>query len=224
MSEQTREASNGNRGDVLGVICSVGCAIHCAATPVLLAALPSVTSVRWLADPLFHQVVAVLCVILVLRAIVPGWRVHRSPMVAGSAALGLSCLLLAAFVLPDQCCTLPTESSHHEHSHEHDDHNHANLRTNSTTPTVRLVSTSSASQAKTCEHCETHEHEEQHLSSTLLTEAQLSNWFGDEASHQVASIQPYLTPIGGIFLVIAHLLNIRLNCCSSPSCSKKQTS
>ncbi len=64
--------------DWLGVACSVGCAIHCAAMPVLLSILPSLTAVRWMADPLFHQVVAVLCAAIVALAILPAWRKHRS--------------------------------------------------------------------------------------------------------------------------------------------------
>ena len=100
-----------SQADVFGVVCSVGCAIHCAATPILLSALPSISSLQWLADPLFHRVVAVVCAVLVVRAILPGWRLHRSRSVALFAISGISLLFAAAFILPDRCCDQHPDSS-----------------------------------------------------------------------------------------------------------------
>jgi hypothetical protein len=79
--------------------------------PILLSILPSVSSVKWLADPLFHQVVAGICGVIVIRAIVPGFRIHRDWRVAALASSGVALLLIAAFVLPDECCAIPAKTA-----------------------------------------------------------------------------------------------------------------
>ncbi len=107
-SKRTHDLNTTQQADVFGVLCSLGCAIHCAATPLMLTVLPSVTTMRVLADPLFHQAVAMVCGILVVRAILPGFRSHRSKLVLSAAAIGLFCLFAAAFVLPEECCDTPS--------------------------------------------------------------------------------------------------------------------
>lgn len=175
MATKSSPATTSLRTDVLAVVCSVGCAIHCAATPILLAVLPSATGLRWLANPLFHQIVAIVCAILVLRAIVPGWVKHRSQSVASLAAIGLSLLVLSAFVLPDGCCL--TQSA-----------------ANGAAQSVSTIETASVFD----------------LNPPLLTQTQLLSLFGTGITSTILEIQPMLTPIGGVFLILAHVINIGL--------------
>ncbi|MDX1926154.1 MAG: MerC domain-containing protein [Pirellulaceae bacterium] len=203
------------RLDWFGVLCSFGCAVHCAAMPVLVATLPSLTSLRWLADPLFHQAVAVLCAVLVSRAIVPGYSKHRDSRVITLAGLGLSLLFVAAFILPDACCSkassLPTGSER------------LSAKTVSQNGTIRLVSvTSSSTPAKltglqdnsevgNCPHSAT-------LSRPLLTAWELEGQLGPTTAQALIHAQPFLSPIGGLFLIFAHVMNIRLRCCRRAPC------
>lgn len=211
------------RLDWFGVLCSFGCAVHCAAMPVLVATLPSLTSLRWLADPLFHQAVAVLCAVLVSRAIVPGYRKHRDSRVVTLAGLGLSLLFVAAFILPDACClnasSLPTGSES------------LSAKTLGQSGRIRLVSvTSSSSPAKlaglqdnstsgdialgemvNCPHTAT-------LSRPLLTAWELEGQLGPTTAQALIQAQPFLSPIGGLFLIFAHVMNIRLRCCRRAPC------
>lgn len=89
--------------DWAGMVASIGCAIHCAAMPLVFAYLPAL-GLSWLADEGFHRVMAIVCFGLAMAAFVPGWRKHRSfaPIAWGIA--GLTLLNLAAFGLEDGCC------------------------------------------------------------------------------------------------------------------------
>ncbi len=95
------------RDDLLGVACSLGCAIHCAAMPVLASFLPVFTSNTLLSDPLLHQVLALVCTVLVARSIVAGYLSHRKRSVAAAATVGVTLLLVTAFVLPHYCASSP---------------------------------------------------------------------------------------------------------------------
>ncbi|MDG2383449.1 MAG: MerC domain-containing protein [Pirellulaceae bacterium] len=89
--------------DWAGMIASIGCAIHCAAMPLVLVYLPTL-GLSWLADEVFHKWMAVLCFGLAAAAFVPGWRSHRSFLPAIWAAAGLLLLTTAAFGLEGTCC------------------------------------------------------------------------------------------------------------------------
>lgn len=230
--------SDKSRLDWLGVICSVGCAIHCAAMPIVFATLPSITSVKWLADPLFHQVVAVLCGVLVTRAILPGYREHRDRRVVAFSGLGMSLLFVAAFILPDTCCSdlesrtpvqvaqaettldapqiklISTKLSlvskiNHQHPHAAGD------SAVGSESTLKLAANEHAAcDHSHCEHTAT-------LSSPLLSAVELESHLGASAAQKLLRVQPYLSPIGGLFLIIAHVMNLRLRtgkragCCDS---------
>lgn len=228
--------SEGASADWFGVFCSAACAVHCAATPILLSLLPSVNSVRWLADPLFHQVVAVLCVGMVAMAILPGLRVHRNWQVGSLAGLGMVLLLSAAFVLPDVCCeqSATTDRSITEMTNvvAHADaldiqqtHEHAHIGTHSHEMHKTLVKTDAvpAAVAKTCacesDCCSV----SQTLGKTLISTADLQAGFGGSLVQSLAATQPYLSPLGGMLLIIAHLLNIRLRCCGATGCGIKSS-
>lgn len=94
--------------DWVGMVASIGCAIHCAAMPLVIAYLPML-GLSWLADEGFHQWMALFCFGLAVMAFVPGWRKHRSfmPMFLGGA--GVLLLTTAAFGLECDCCPSNTE-------------------------------------------------------------------------------------------------------------------
>ncbi len=217
------------RLDWLGVLCSFGCAVHCAAMPVVVAMLPSLTSLQWLNDPLFHQIVAVLCGVLVARAIVPGYRAHRDGRVVTLAGLGLGLLFTAAFILPDTCCSdLAGLESGLQPKLQ------AKLAAAHHSQKIVLVSSTGASSSMKVGHqlldernqdtnlsCEnaTCRHPSSTLSRPLLTAVELEGKLGAANAQKLIQTQPYLSPIGGLFLILAHILNIRLRCCRRRKCT-----
>ena len=188
--------------DRLGVICSVGCALHCAATPVLLSLLPSYRTSGWLSNPLFHQVVAAICVLLVYRAIWPTWQLHRDRLVATTASAGIALVCVSSFVLPTCCVGGPVEDARHSE------------------PQAALVSPLSLSAAQADRVASVTESSThvmtfasaglpQFCSRPLLQPDDLHRLFGDAVSFQLLGMQPYFNPLGGCLLIIAHVLNAR---------------
>jgi hypothetical protein len=116
--------------DNLGIAASALCAVHCAATPFLLACLPTLQFTEWMASPQFHQIAAIVCVALVSVSIFPAFHRHRDYRILGLSTTGLSLILGAAFLLPDNCCSVgncivngeSSEASLHDHAgHDHAD-------------------------------------------------------------------------------------------------------
>jgi hypothetical protein len=244
----TTKASTPKDGqlDWLGVLCSLGCAIHCAAMPVLAATLPSLTRIQWLTDPLFHQVVAVICGVLVARAILPAYRLHRDGRVVALAGTGFALLFIAAFILPDACCSGIAANAH------------ADTETKHRAQKIVLISTSGNLSAKFAhsqlpsepksdtegyqhsedrnhllgldehlanETCETQTcaHAAATISRPLLTAIELESHLGTACARTLLSAQPYLSPLGGIFLIFAHVMNIRLRGCRRSACCNTPT-
>jgi MerC mercury resistance protein len=240
--------------DTLGITASTACAIHCAATPFLIALLPTLKFTSWMASPLFHQTVAVICVGLVAISIWPSFRRYRDYKVLGLSTAGLSLVIAAAFFLPDHCCT------------------HALTRSDavSGSESLTVVSHSSTS-AGTVAGCQCLDHSflaskrlangEQLISFSSLTEGSATSdnrdteILGDDSpsknslhalkagdaadsntgiphvhshthstavSNALASLQPWLTPLGGLLLVMAHGLNLtrRLGCRKRCGCHR----
>ena len=211
------------KADWIGILCSFGCAIHCAAMPILLSILPSVSSVKWLADPFFHQIVAVICGVIVIRAIIPGFRIHRDWRVAALASSGVALLLIAAFVLPDECCAIPAKTaqgkpfvveltrvsaddkektSGDQKEHDHSGHNHANHSHASHNDSVEICEDECCAEPSPT------------WGRTLLTSHQIRSALSPKSADFFFFIQPFITPLGGLMLVLAHVLNIRMQCCS----------
>lgn len=218
--EKSIAAPIAGRLDWFGVLCSFGCAVHCAAMPVLVATLPSLTGLRWLADPLFHQTVAVLCAVLVSRAIVPGYRKHRDSRVVTLAGIGLGLLFIAAFILPDTCCSnetqVPTGSEHAGNSLV--DHGQKIVLVSTTKVSKKLDRVNDEQPTEACEsgcclHATT-------FSRPLLSALELEGQLGATTAQTLVQAQPYLSPIGGLFLIVAHIMNIRLRCCRRAPCGK----
>ena len=81
-------------GDRVGVIASVLCAIHCAATPVLLLVLPVFGKV-W-SHPASHWLMALLVVPLAGVTVATGFKRHRRKWIIASGVLGIVFVLVGA--------------------------------------------------------------------------------------------------------------------------------
>ncbi len=192
MERQTLIRPYKSSADWAGALCSAACAVHCAATPILLAMLPSVSSVRWLADPLFHQIVAVVCALLMWRAIMPGYRIYNDWQVLAYAGGGIGLLLAAAFVLPDTCC----EASRHLALHT--------SGTNSGGQTLFAgLGSSDPNAIGLLWHGVSIP-----IGRPLFSPDVLANGLGHYPASILACVHPYLSPLGGFLLIVAHLLNI----------------
>ncbi len=165
------EKSGNQWKDSLGILASVACAIHCAATPILLAFLPALSFTEWMASPRFHQIAALACVGMVSLAIWPAFVKFRDYRVLSLSTAGLALLISAAFFLPDECCSRPLAESAELAG---DEHNHALGETHVHTA-----------------------HADSFYTASLVSPEMLS------------LVQPWMTPLGGLLLVIAHGFNLR---------------
>lgn len=80
--------------DTVGQILSAVCAVHCVTMPLFLTIAPAAASVLGGAHPLLLALVIGVAV----WSFVPGYRCHRSRLVAGLAFTGISLLAVAAFI------------------------------------------------------------------------------------------------------------------------------
>ncbi|MCY3013059.1 MAG: MerC family mercury resistance protein [Planctomycetota bacterium] len=178
--------------DRIGIAASALCAVHCAATPVLLACLPTLQFTEWMASPEFHQIAAIICVSLVSISIWPAFHRHRDYRVLGLSTTGLALILGAAFLLPDSCCSTEsgspriafTSTNSHDHSgHDHSGHDHSGHDHSGHDHTLGIAST---------------------LESGASDMA-----FSGMGTAVFAKVQPWMTPVGGLLLIAAHFLNLR---------------
>ena len=175
-----------------GMAASIGCAIHCAAMPLVIAFLPAL-GLGFLADESFHQVMVGVCSALAIAAFVPGWRRHGRLAPIGIAGIGLSLIAVAAFALEGSCCQACAGAT-------------ANTHTTS----------GEAEKEACCQFCveskNTADSEATSLSPAHATNATST----DLAKPSLAGFIPWVTPLGGMFLLAAHLSNRR---CASQCCS-----
>ncbi|MCY3006456.1 MAG: MerC domain-containing protein [Planctomycetota bacterium] len=206
----------GNWKDRLGIFASAACAVHCAATPVLLATLPALKFTEWMASPVFHQLAAVACCGIVAVAIWPSFLKFRDYRILSLSSLGLGLILSAAFVLPDECCSKGLPSG----------------QPIALFPDASVSLTSESADCcsegcckKEVQVASKHEHEHGH------EHGHDAHGHGHDAHGQsptmqlagIGSFQPWMTPLGGVFLMFAHGLNLRLNLrgrkCTSAGCA-----
>jgi hypothetical protein len=102
-SERTAGSAISSWGDAVGMVASIGCAIHCAAMPFVIAYLPAL-GLSFLADEAFHQWMAVGCFAIALTAFVPGFRKHGRLTLVVIGSVGLVMISFAAFGLAGDCC------------------------------------------------------------------------------------------------------------------------
>ena len=164
--------------DRMGMLASIGCAIHCAAMPFVIGYFPSL-GLTWMAGEGFHRWMALICAAIAISAFVPGWRRHRNFGPAILGLVGITLLSSAAFVL-EPCCE-------------------ACETTDSTATVQASVGGVACEECDACDSCE---------SSTVAA----STKSGPSSNLWGYNLTPYVTPFGGLVLVIAHLLNHRFGC------------
>lgn len=184
--------------DWLGMVASIGCAIHCAAMPFVIAYLPTL-GLTFLADAAFHQWMAVGCFAVALTAFVPGLRRHGrlKPVLIGG--VGLAMISVAAFGFDGDCCSACEQVSESAGK---------TSPIPSETETAVLPNAVDDCDEACCAHCAGEASAavttEASMSQTLESSAVQVPWFG--------AFIPWLTPMGGLTLVSAHLLNRRYGC------------
>lgn len=88
-----------DKADVVGMVISILCAIHCVATPFVVYSLPYLA--YSFHHPLFHLGIAVLVVPVGLWAFYRGYRQHHNWLVIVLGLVGLLTVTAAA-ILPHQ--------------------------------------------------------------------------------------------------------------------------
>ncbi|QDT15032.1 MerC family mercury resistance protein [Alienimonas californiensis] len=148
--------------DLFGIVCSVGCGIHCAAMPLLIAAAPAVGG-SWLGGEAAHLVLLPLCAGAAFWSMRSGVRRHGRRSVPWIAAAGVS-LLAAGVAVP----SLLNDGSAGE----------------------AAGGGAGACSAACCQ-------------STAIASPE-----DGPAAAVVRFAVPFLTPLGGGLLVLAHLVNL----------------
>ncbi len=169
--------------DWIGIVASIGCAIHCAAMPFVLSFLPAL-GLSFLADVAFHRWMALACFMIAMAAFVPGFRQHRRWMPGAIAVAGLSLITFAAFGFAGDCCATCAS------------------------PDASAV-TSAACTDACCEHCAVEAVDKQATSGESTSSIVAATVVSPELLPPLA---PWLTPLGGVLLISAHLLNRRYGC------------
>jgi len=177
--------------DWLGVIASIGCAIHCAAMPFVVTFLPML-GFSFLADELFHKFMVFVCLLLAVIAFVPGWRRHRRWLPLAIASVGISFIATAAFALENSCCVscVATQDKPIEASIAATDLSSIEAVTG------EIVCTNAC-----CELCANESADGSQIESTTAVPSTLP-----------ATFLSLITPLGGLLLVTAHLTNRRFSC------------
>jgi len=200
--QATKETGTSSWQDSLGIIASIGCAIHCAAMPFVIAYLPAL-GLSFLADEAFHKWMALVCFLIAIAAFVPGIRKHGNWMPVSIAAFGLVFITFAAFGLAGECCA----------------------SCSSTAPTAEVSgSVATETECAACENCDNCQ------SAATASEGNGATLAiaGDSSTDKdlLATLAPWITPFGGVLLVSAHLMNRRYGClcgCCGPDSSPDAT-
>ncbi len=178
--------------DRLGMIASIGCAIHCAAMPFVIAFLPML-GLTFLADESFHKIMVFVCLSLAVIAFVPGYRRHRRWLPVVIAGFGLTLIATAAFALEGACCATCVAERN------------GAIAAFPVDPNVATLSTVAAGEmACTDDCCELCAKQNPNLSSFQACEPAMPDF--------ASSILWLITPLGGLLLVSAHLVNRRFSC------------
>lgn len=139
---------------------------------------------------------AVICFAIAIAAFVPGWRKHRRLMPLAIGGVGLALISVAAFGLAGECC--------------------AGCDATSAVSAGEAVDPGEACTDACCENATA----KPDGGKSLAFSANLAKSSQGRPTHFLSGIAPWLTPIGGLILVTAHLLNRRYGClrgcCSGP--------
>ena len=218
--------------DCVGVVCSCACAVHCAAMPFVIGWLPAL-GLSWLADEGFHQWVVGLCFLLAVAAVLPGYRHHRRIIVPLLAIGGVSVLATGAFALQDECCQqYPTTESEHAADIEAGTalpekgdtiSGHRACCEEAKDGTQCSLDTESHSNVASPQVERSHESDGgSEVAPNVVTAGVLPSRIIDSSSSTENAwlnwLSRLLTPLGGVLLVSAHLMNRRCcDCCEGPA-------
>jgi hypothetical protein len=187
--------------DWTGLAASIACGIHCAAMPLLLSYLPSF-GLSWLAHEGFHQWMTVACFLFAAAAFVPGWRKHKSLVPAFSGVIGITLLSLSAFVFGDECCAAAAQNQGSQSA----------ACTDAACADAACTDAACADAACADAACAD-------AACTACSEEEIGQSPEVSTQYQFATFTNWLSPLGGLFLVIGHIANHRKNCtCSSGHC------
>lgn len=172
-------------GDWLGIGASIGCAIHCAAMPFVLAYLPAL-GLGFLMDEAFHKWMVLVCLLIACTAFVPGIRKHGNWLPSAIGSFGLVFISFAAFGLAGECCpSCPT--------------------TPDATMATPATPESACQQCGPCDSC-------QPAVDPACCDSLPAVASPTEKPNLLSTLAPWITPLGGLLLVSAHLLNRRYGC------------
>lgn len=170
--------------DWLGIIASIGCAIHCAAMPFVVAYLPAL-GLSFLADESFHQWMAWICFLIAIVAFIPGIRKHGSWIPVSIGAIGLAFITFAAFGLAGECC--------------------AGCDSAARSGSIAAAAETFDEGSDLCDKCDLCADNELESEIGVASE-------NVETGELLVYLAPWITPFGGLILVSAHLLNRQYGC------------
>ena len=209
-----------NWKDYVGIVASIGCAIHCAAMPFVIAYLPAL-GLSFLAHEGFHKWMALACFLIAIAAFIPGFRKHRNLWPAMVAGVGLFIITFAAFGLSDTCCPSCEEA------------NQVAITESDGCPSCQEGSQLVITEEACCPSCEEESTQtiativsctddgcqqcDQDQTESISNQTSIIESLKDTVSDNVFLVMfaPWITPIGAVLLVSAHLINRRLGCLCS---------
>lgn len=193
-----------SRGDRLGVYASVLCGIHCALTPFLLILAPAFGGI-W-SSPMAHWIAAAFVVPLAVFMIRKGYRQHHKRWIAAVGTIGIALTLTGA--------ALPYASK-----------GSANTQAELTQAEATQVETTHAetTQAETTQAHTTEADTVNASEGTACTDSCCPTITATEEGKLSLHVPPAsaTTILGGFFLIITHVSNIRAGCgCGKSSCKQ----
>ena len=191
---ETTATSMSSWRDSLGIIASIGCAIHCAAMPFVIAYLPML-GLSFLADEAFHKWMALICFLIAIAAFVPGLKKHGNWIPVSIAAFGLVFITFAAFGLAGECCASCEAAQ---------------------SSSVNSV----CADAGCCDQCESCCSQAGVVDDETGEPSVAAATEDEDEKGLLSTLAPWITPFGGVLLVSAHLLNRRYGCrcgCCKPA-------
>lgn len=84
--------------DKLAIMLSGICLVHCLVVPIVMTLLPILSISALVDDVLFHQLVLWVVLPISALALIIGCRKHRKPLIIASGVIGLSILVVVAFL------------------------------------------------------------------------------------------------------------------------------
>lgn len=210
---------NEKNADRLGVAASVLCAIHCALAPVLLIFLPTFGKI-W-AHPASHALVAIFIVPLAAFSIMKGYKKHGKRWIPASALVGIFFVLFGAALPAFTKAEIPAASPDNEPTPEATVAGDGECDDESCEGCAD-ASCDDASCEEGCEDCEVEPGDDAvaRVASGSSSEDGTSATCVDgccpslqvsETGETTLHVPPaaIITTLGGIFLIAAHIGNLR---------------